>query len=101
MAIPNQAKFADGSYTTLSGEWTMKVLVSAMTIVVLMIGAQSAYPRHLTDAEQETGIGADKQHIPCTFGPSHDECRDQSLKEQITYLHSRQISIMENVNNWT
>ena len=29
---------------------------------------------------QEAGIGADKQGIPCTFGPSHDECRDQFLE---------------------
>ena len=56
------------------------IIVSVIAILVLMIGAQSVYARHLTDTEQEAGIGADKQGRPCTFGPSHDECRDQFLE---------------------
>ena len=46
---------------------------------VLKIGAPLAYANQ-ADTEQEAGIGADKQGRPCTFGPSHDECRDQFLE---------------------
>jgi hypothetical protein len=63
----------------------MKAIILSAIILSLMIGAPSvrsvlAKKHHLTDTEQEAGIGADKQGRPCTFGPSQDECRDQFLE---------------------
>ncbi|MGA9844527.1 MAG: hypothetical protein WBQ25_19675 [Nitrososphaeraceae archaeon] len=63
----------------------MKVLMGAVAVLVLltaMIGepAVQSVLANKADTEKEAGIGADKQGRPCTFGPSHDECRDQFLE---------------------
>jgi hypothetical protein len=65
----------------------MKTIISAIVIVVLMIGAPSiqivlANKAHenCDDSCQEAGIASDKMGRVCDFGPSHDECRDQFLE---------------------
>jgi hypothetical protein len=47
-----------------------------------MIGAPSVQSvlANQADTEQEAGIASDKVGRPRTFGPSHDECRDQFLE---------------------
>ena len=57
----------------------MKVLIGAVAVLILMIGAPLAYANQ-ADTEKEAGIASDAQGRPCTFGPSHTECYDQSLK---------------------
>ena len=52
---------------------------------------------HLTDTEQEAGIGTDKRGRVCNSVLLMMNVVINSLKEQITYLHFHQISTMENV----
>lgn len=55
----------------------MKIIIVAVAILVLMIGAPLVYAHRLTDTEKEDGIASDANGIPCTFGPNHDGCKDK------------------------
>jgi hypothetical protein len=57
----------------------MKIVTSALVVLVLMIGApsiQSALANQ-ADTEQEAGIASDSKGRVCDFGPDHDQCHDR------------------------
>lgn len=56
-------------------------VVAVMTSVSVSLPAIMAKKHHLTDTQKEDSTTSDKQGNPCTFGPSHDECRDQHLEK--------------------
>lgn len=59
------------------------VLLTTTTIVISPASNVSAKRHHhLTDTQKEDSTASDSQGRPCTFGPSHDECRDQFLQEK-------------------
>lgn len=57
----------------------MKIVISALVVLVLLIGAQSAYAA--SDIDGKPIIFTDSQGRPCTFGPSHDECLYEHLEK--------------------
>jgi hypothetical protein len=47
-----------------------------------MVTHVEAKKHHRSDTEAEDSTASDSQGRPCTFGPSHDECRDQFLESK-------------------
>jgi hypothetical protein len=66
----------------------LTLAISSITILAVLTTASMSLPtvyakkHHLSDTQKEDSTASDSQGVPCTFGPHHDECRDQHLESE-------------------